>query len=210
MKRRAIQESSVAETLYKIKRALTGRPVTRQTSAQMARKERYAGYAIGPYTYGDPEILAWSAESMLSIGAFCSIADGVVMILDGEHRTDWVTTFPMGGFFSEAKDCRGHPRSKGEVRIGNDVWIGRDALILSGVTIGDGAVIGARSVVAKHVSPYAIVGGNPARLIRYRFDEAEIAALQRIAWWNWPREKIAEAMPLLLSSDIKGFIRKYG
>jgi carbonic anhydrase/acetyltransferase-like protein (isoleucine patch superfamily) len=84
-----------------------------------------------------------------------------------------------------------------------------DAVILSGVKIGNGAVIAARSVVNKDIPPYAIVAGNPGRLVKCRFDQATIADLQEIAWWNWPVSKIKDAWPLLLSSDIKLFIERY-
>ncbi|MFQ5787186.1 MAG: CatB-related O-acetyltransferase, partial [Thermodesulfobacteriota bacterium] len=109
----------------------------------------------------------------------------------------------------EAEQFKGHPRSKGDVIIGHDVWIGRDTLILSGVTIGNGAVVAARSVVTRHVSPYSVVGGNPARQIKFRFPEHVIDALQRIAWWDWPLPKIKEALPLLLSSDVEAFLAHY-
>ncbi|TIX41061.1 MAG: CatB-related O-acetyltransferase, partial [Mesorhizobium sp.] len=81
-------------------------------------------------------------------------------------------------------------RTNGPIKLGHDVWIGTDAIVLSGVTIGDGAVIAARSVVARDVPPYAIVGGNPARIIKYRFPDPTIAAMQKIRWWDWPTERL--------------------
>jgi acetyltransferase-like isoleucine patch superfamily enzyme len=176
----------------------------------MSANQRYAEYRVGRWTYGRPLVHPGAANSTLTIGSFCSIASGVEIVLGGEHRTDWVTTYPFNTLFPEAKDYPGHPHSKGSVTIGNDVWIGQDAIIFSGVNIGNGAVIAARSVVRKSVAPYAIVGGNPASHLVYRFDEATISALQEIAWWDWPLQKIKEAWPLLLSSDIKAFIAKYG
>ncbi len=101
------------------------------------------------------------------------------------------------------------PKTKGDVVIGNDVWLGNGAFILSGVTIGDGAVIGARSVITRNVAPYSITAGNPAKLYRFRFDEQQIAELLKIAWWEWPFEKIKEAWPLLMSTNIEEFIRTY-
>jgi acetyltransferase-like isoleucine patch superfamily enzyme len=105
------------------------------------------------------------------------------------HRVDWISTYPFPAFtdkFPEAKGIEQFVTTKGDVTIGNDVWIGQHVTILSGVTIGDGAVIGAHSVVGKSIPPYAIAVGNPARVIRYRFDEKTIEMLLKIQWWNWP------------------------
>lgn len=168
---------------------------------------------IGEHTYGDPKILEWGEGADLKIGKFCSIAKGVTLILGGEHRTDWVTTHPFSGevfhsVWPEAKEIKGHPKSKGGVEIGNDVWIGFGATILSGVRIGNGAVIGAKSLVTKNVGAYEIVGGNPAKLIKKRFSSNQIKLLEEIAWWNWPREKIVKFLPLLLSNNINKFINE--
>jgi acetyltransferase-like isoleucine patch superfamily enzyme len=175
----------------------------------MNKNKKYAKYDIGEWTYGTPSIRSGRAARALKIGRFCAIAYGVVIILGEEHRIDWVTTYPFSRLFPKAKRFPGHPRSKGDVIIGNDVWVGRDALILSGVEIGNGAVIAARSVVAKDVPPYSIVAGNPAKLVRFRFNKSVITDLQRIAWWNWSLSKIEEAWPFLLSSDIEAFITRY-
>lgn len=159
-------------------------------------------YSVGRGTYGNPEILHWGEPAALEMGAFCSIAGNVTIILGGNHRSDWVTTYPFPALWDCARHINGHPATKGDVVIGNDVWIGERATILSGVRIGNGAVIGACAVVTKDVPPYAIVAGNPAKLVRYRFDAQGIAYLQSLAWWDWPDEKIKEAMPYLLSSDL--------
>lgn len=173
------------------------------------QKPGYVCYDIGDWTYGAPNVCEFPDGSTLRIGRFCSIAEGVTILLGGEHRWDWVTTYPFNAVCDDACQFKGHPRSKGPVVIGNDVWIGRGATVLSGVTIGDGAVIAAGSMVAKSIPPYAIVGGNPARLLRYRFTEDQIAALLQIRWWDWPIEKIRDSWPLLLSADIRAFIRRH-
>jgi acetyltransferase-like isoleucine patch superfamily enzyme len=167
-------------------------------------------FAIGEYSYGVPLVLAKGAPpEALQIGRFCSFADGVRVLLNVEHRVDWITTYPFPVVWDEAKKLPGHPTSKGHVAIGNDVWIGMGATIMSGVTIGDGAVIGAYSVIAKDVAAYSIVAGNPARKIRMRFSDAEIEVLRRIKWWNWSREQIAQALPILCSGQIKKLERFY-
>lgn len=175
----------------------------------MNQNPKYAGYPIGEWTYGEPEVYSWGEGAQLSIGKFTSIAARVTIMLGGEHNVDWVTTYPFNPVFAQAQHIAGHPKTKGNVTIGHDVWLGLGSFILSGVTIGNGAVVAAHSVVTKHVPPYAIVGGNPARIIRYRFTPDIIARLEHIAWWNWPIHHILQALPLLFSNRIEEFIRTY-
>jgi acetyltransferase-like isoleucine patch superfamily enzyme len=174
----------------------------------MGENPIYKDYEIGEWTYGNPRIHSWDTKTKLRIGKFCSIAEDVTILLGGEHRTDWVTTFPFNILFEDAADFLGHPATKGDVTIGNDVWIGTRSLILSGVTIGDGAVIAADSLVCKNVEPYSIVGGNPANHIKFRFEAHVISALREIAWWNWDIDRIKENWPKLLSPDIEEFIHQ--
>ncbi len=172
--------------------------------------KQYAAYQIGDWTYGRPNIVWGDEGATVRIGQFCSFASGVMILMGSEHRIDWVSSYPFNILFERAKSLPLPSRTKGDVVIGHDVWFGTDALILSGVTIGNGAVIGARSVVTRDVAPYSIVVGVPARHLRFRFDAATIEALQKIAWWDWPLPKIEEALPLLMSSDLKAFIERYG
>ena len=174
-----------------------------------AEDPRYAQYHIGEGTYGTPRVLSWDKSTSLFIGKYCSFAEGVTILLGGEHRIDWVTTYPFNVLFPEARAFTGHPTTKGNVVIGNDVWIGTDALILSGVHVADGAVVAARSVVTRDVAPFSIVGGNPARHIKFRFPDETINHLLAIAWWDWPRETIVGALPLLLSGNIDAFVNHY-
>jgi acetyltransferase-like isoleucine patch superfamily enzyme len=167
-------------------------------------------YVIGDYTYGKPRVVSWGEGTSFRIGKYCSISTHVIIFLGSEHRTDWVSTYPFPYLWKEASSINGHPFSKGDVIIGNDVYIGYHVTILSGVTIGDGAAIGAGSVVTKDVPPYAIVAGNPARIVRYRFDEKIIQKLLQIKWWDWPDEKIRENIHLICCDSIDAFIKKFG
>lgn len=162
-------------------------------------------YEIGEYTYGHPEVLFENEDSNLIIGKFCSIADNVTIFLGGNHRMDWVTTYPFSAlrkYFPEAAHIKGHPDTKGDVIIGNDVWIGRNVIIMSGVTIGDGAVIAAGSVVSKNVGEYEVWGGNPAVLMKKRFDEEIIKKLLDLKWWDWDIDKINKNVHFLCSNNI--------
>ena len=152
-------------------------------------------FEVGAFTYGRPIVLRWDKKTRLKIGKFCSIAANVQIYLGGEHHTDCITTYPFDVLLGEAETP-----SKGDVTIGNDVWIGNNVQILSGVTIGDGAVIGAGAVVARDVPGYAIVAGNPAKIIRYRYIGHD--ALSVLRWWDWPLEKLAAAEPILINKDL--------
>ncbi len=167
---------------------------------------RYPHYQIGVGSYGKIQIHDFGEGTTLQIGNYCSLADEVQIMLGGGHRADWVTIYPFSALDTAHRHIKGHPVSRGDVRIGHDVWIGREAMILSGVTIGNGAVIGARAVVARDVAPYAVVVGNPAREIRKRFDENTVTRLEALAWWHWPRVRIDAVMPLLLNTDIRFFL----
>ena len=172
------------------------------------RKEKnFNNIFIDKYTYGQPLILDWTHKYNLYIGKFCSIAGGVQIILDGNHRLDWISTFAFH-VIDGVQEKEGHPIGKANMKIGNDVWIGRDAIILPGVSIGDGAVVGAGAIVTKNVDAYSIVAGNPARHIKYRFTSKQIEKLKSIKWWNWDIEKIKKNVNLLRSENIDLFINK--
>lgn len=170
-------------------------------------KDAFPEFDIGAHSYGGLNVRKFDNVTNLHIGKYCSFAADIQVMLGGEHRMDWVTTYPFNVLDARHSDYKGHPATKGDVHIGNDVWIGREAIIMSGVTIGDGAVIAARAVVVKDVAPYSIVGGNPAKQIRLRFDEDTITRLLAVAWWDWPEERINKKMSLLLQSDIQAFLK---
>ena len=157
---------------------------------------------VGRFSYGleKATIRHWGEGASLRAGAFCSFGRGLSIFLGGDHRLDWSTTFPFGHVFSEqlgGHGILGHPASRGDIVIGNDVWIGMNVTIMSGVTIADGAVIAANSTVGKSVGPYEIWGGNPARLIKPRFDEGIAKRLHALHWWDCSIGTIREIAPLL-------------
>lgn len=161
------------------------------------------GYEIGEYTYGVPKIVF--PQGKLKIGRFCSIAWDVTIFLGGNHRTDWIASYPFptsADRFPNARGIEDFLETRGDVTIGNDVWIGINVIVLSGVTIGDGAVIGAGTVVTSDVEPYTIVSGNPTRVIRKRFPDDVIEKLLEIKWWDWPYEKINSNVHVLCSGDV--------
>ena len=141
----------------------------------------------------------------LIIGKFCQIAAGVEFVMNGaNHMMNAVTTFPFNmleGWDMEPPKTSDLPL-KGDTVIGNDVWIGQNAVILPGVHIGDGAIIGANSVVGSDVDPYTIVAGNPARVLRKRFDDELIDLMLRFKWWDKSIEEINALIPILTSSDL--------
>lgn len=160
---------------------------------------------IGEFTYGRPIVNFRNSESTLEIGKFCSIASNVVIFLGGNHRVDWISTFPFNKiepFKNDAQMIIGHPATKGSVKIGNDVWIGEGVTILSGVTIGDGAVVGTKAVIAKDIGPYEVWVGNPARLIKKRFSEDEIEKLLEIKWWDLNQKELRDVIPVICSNQI--------
>lgn len=168
-------------------------------------REAFPQCDIGRASYGaDLKIVAWDDKTKLKIGAFCSFAENVKILLGGEHRKDWATTYPFSVLWGFS--ISGHPATKGNVIIGNDVWIGTEVLILSGVHIGDGAVVGAGSVVEKDVHPYEVVSGNRAIHRTWRFSPPVIDRFLKLKWWDWSDEKIREFMPLMLDTNIERFL----
>ena len=149
---------------------------------------------VGTYGVGEQTVLLFRDDDRVVIGKYCSVAYGVTIVASGEHNYRGVANFPFAAVFQG--DVNRDTFSKGPVRIGNDVWIGANVTILSGVTIGDGAVVAAGSVVTEPVPPFAIVGGVPASVIKYRFPVETIERLLRVGWWNWRPEQIEQNMNL--------------
>jgi virginiamycin A acetyltransferase len=141
----------------------------------------------------------------LKIGKFCMIASDVTFIMNGaNHLTEGISSYPFavfGGDWANAMDGKTYP-NRGDIVVGNDVWLGYKSVVMSGVKIGDGAIIGAYSVVTKDVPPYAIVGGNPAKIIRKRFSDFDIERLLKLAWWDWDFDKISRNVQHLTGNDL--------
>ncbi len=172
---------------------------------------------IGDYTYyDDPEDSENFERNVLYhfpfigdkliIGKFCAIARGAKFIMNGaNHKLSGISTFPFqifGNGWEKVMPQPGDLPYKGDTVIGNDVWIGYEALAMPGVKIGNGAIVSSRSVVVSDVAPYMIVGGNPARLIKARFDSESIDTLEKIAWWDWPVEKITANLELIVGGNV--------
>lgn len=158
---------------------------------------------IGKCTYGNPAIMDWDDGSRLTIGNYCSIANGTTIMLGGGgHNPSYISTYPFPARPELWGKIRQYKIKNGSVTIGSDVWIGFGVIILPGVKIGDGAVIGAGSVIAKNIPPYSIVVGNPARVIRKRFSGREINKLLQLRWWDWSVEKIRKNAQVLHSPNL--------
>ncbi len=153
---------------------------------------------IGNKTYGTINVSAVSNDKELFIGNYCSIAGNVLFLLGSDHRMNTVSTYPFSAMILGEKNV--DVISKGNIIVKDDVWIGQNAMILSGVTIGQGAVVAAGAVVTKDVPNYAVVGGNPARIIKYRFSKGLIEELNKIDYSQLTEKDIREHINILSSN----------
>lgn len=173
---------------------------------------------VGDYTYYDDIDGAERFEERVThhyefigdkliIGKFCAIAKGIEFVMNGaNHRMNSVTTYPFNIFgqgWEKFTPTIEQLPLKGDTVVGNDVWIGQNVTVMPGVHIGDGAIIAANSVVTKDVPAYCVVGGNPSKIIRKRFDDTLIDYLLKIKWWDWDSDKIFRNMDALCSGDLQ-------
>ena len=182
-------------------------PFAAQTRLRFRNEIDRFGWTVGDHTYGLPQVY-FNGPERLHIGRYCSIGETVTVVLTG-HRPELLTTYPFAlyrNYWPGGPAGLADHAGRGDVVIGSDVWIGHGALIMPGTRIGDGAVIAGQAVVTKDVEPYAVVGGNPARVIRHRFDKKTIALLLELGWWDWPDERVEFCIPHLLSDDIDGLL----
>lgn len=169
---------------------------------------------VGTYFDRHVNIITWSDDYRVYLGKYNSIGRDCNFFLHANHRVDWVTTSSQlwGPVTYEIADVHmrlGHPSCKGDIIIENDVWIGAKSTIMSGVKIHNGSVVGAGSVVTKDVPPYAIVAGNPAKIVKYRFTEKQIQSLLKISWWDWTQDRIKTEAINMWSNKIDEFIDRH-
>ncbi len=177
--------------------------------AELRRLVRQGRVVMGIGSYGIPKVRVFTHEDSvrLVVGNYCSIAEEALFLLGGEHPTDRLSTFPFRLRFGlEGRGDDGFPKPVGDTVLGSDVWVGARAIILGGRRIGTGAVIAACSVVTRDVPPYAIVAGNPGRVVRYRFSEELRKQLLATTWWEWPEDEVASVIPLLSADDVSGLL----
>lgn len=174
--------------------------------AEFRSQVRAGRVLYGTGSYGWPKVMTFElGTERLIVGKYSSL--GGTYLLGGMHGVDRVSTYPFRiNWQMDGAGEDGIPIPTGDTIVGSDCWTCMGCWILGGVHIGHGAIVAAGSVVTRDVPPYAVVGGNPARLIRYRFDEEQIAALLQIRWWDWPRDRIRAAVPLLSDANVDAFI----
>lgn len=168
----------------------------------------------GTYFDRNVNIISWSNNYNVYLGKYNSIGRDCNFFLHANHRIDWITTSSQlwGPVTPEIADLHmemGHPTCKGNIIVENDVWIGAKSTIMSGVKIHNGSVVGSGSTVTKDVPPYSIVVGNPAKIVKYRFNPKQIESLLKIAWWDWTEDRIKTEAKTLWSNNIDIFIDKH-
>ncbi|MEV0359591.1 CatB-related O-acetyltransferase [Nocardia sp. NPDC050697] len=175
---------------------------------------------VGEYSYYDDpgtptafetaNVLYHYGPEKLVIGKFCALATGVRFIMNGaNHRMDGVSTFPfptLGGSWAEHIDLLTELPNRGDTVLGNDVWLGYGVTVMPGVRIGHGAIVAAGSVVTRDIPDYAVAGGNPARVLRKRYTDNDIARLLAVAWWDWPVEHLSAQVRVLMSGSVDDLV----
>lgn len=187
---------------------------------RLAESGQPANVAVGAFSYYDDveDPLRFFERNIrynhgfsgarLEIGSYCALASGATFVMpDANHSISGATSFPFpifGGDWADRVAIHELPvPAARDTAVGHDVWFGYQSLVMPGVTIGSGAVIGARAVVTRDVPPYAVVAGNPARIVRRRYDDATVARLLDLAWWDWPAERVTEAIPDLVHGRLE-------
>lgn len=179
----------------------------------------FTNISVGEFSYysefGDPESFFEKnvrynfgfSGARLEIGKFCALAHGTTFVMaDANHVIDGISTYPFpifGKSWADAMPMAEMPfPNKGDIVVGNDVWFGMDSLTMPGVRVGHGAIVAARAVVTRDVPDYAVVAGNPARVVRMRFAEPVVERLLALSWWDWPLDRLQKAIPHLVKGDV--------
>lgn len=194
---------SVYYTLVRLRLLVVGE---RRATWKKLRKQGRIEVGVGHY--GIPIIKHYiHDETRLLVGNYSALSETAIVMLGGQHDASHVTTYPLRIMLKlPGAGQDGVPVHTADTRIGSDVWLAQRAFVRSGITIGHGAIIAAGAVLTKDVPPFAIMGGNPAKVIRYRHTEEQREALLEIRWWDWPEAEIRRATPLLATDDVDAFI----
>jgi acetyltransferase-like isoleucine patch superfamily enzyme len=192
--------------LRRVKRGVLMDALVGPDVAELRRLKKAGRVIMGNHAYGEPRIFTFPYDdTKLYIGPYSGV--GANLLLGGQHGVRTVTTYAHRIYWGmEGAGEDGIPVRRGDLVVGADCWVTFGAWVLSGITIGDGAVVATGAVVTKDVPPYAIVGGNPARIIGWRHTEEQREALLEIKWWDWPDDEVRAAVPYLASEDIDAFI----
>jgi len=215
--RRGAQEArrlqARADAIQAGRRNLSMNPAERVVALreQTRRQIEDGTLVMGRASQVAPVVRRFKGDSgRIFVGSFVTLAEGVEFYSGGLHRTEWVSQYGLRAMLDLPGAYEdGFPHGRGDTHVGHDACLAEGVIVMSGVTIGPGAVVTTRSVVTKDVAPYEIAGGTPAKRIGRRFGDEQVAALLRIAWWDWPDETIRERVDLLSSPDVDTFIAAF-
>ncbi len=206
--------STRTEAAEHARRALAARSNAQGIVAMQEEAQRHIAegtLVMGRESYAAPRVMKFKGDTgRVIIGNFASIAPDAEFYVGGLHRTEWVSQYGLRAMLDLPGAYEdGFPYGRGDINVGHDTWVTNRTTVLSGLTIATGAVVGTGAVVTKDVAPYAIVAGNPARVVGQRFTDEQVEALLRIAWWGWPLEQVKEHVALLTSPDVDAFIARF-
>ncbi len=197
--------NSIKHRLYIRKRRKLWKKLNTNNFTNMINDFDFDLVSVGNFSYGDLFVLSANKVNKLKIGHFCSIADNVKFILNSDHPTNHISTYP---FKTMILNKGPEAISKGDIVIEDDVWIGSSSMIMSGVKVGQGAIVAAGAVVTKDVPPYAIVGGVPAKVIKYRFDEKIIEKLKCFDYSKLQKEVVQDNQELFYQDITEEIVDK--